>query len=161
MGSVWARLAQGAGSGFVLLDGVGDVLPLCTRLCGVCQLGVITFGPRLAETHSLPAPSPPSQLSVIRWFAAIVIQVFINIECNQVTLYTDCPNITSYIYTHAHAHAPHTHCAVIDTISHVPRGMSPDVWGSSSGRGHTILSPSIARHTCMHTEKLNPPFHGH
>ena len=43
-----------------------------------------------------------------------------------------------------HPHTLHR----IHTISHVPRGMSPDVWGSSSGRGHVLLSPSSTKHTC-------------
>ena len=70
--------------------------------------------------------------------------------------------------THAHAHAPHTHCAVIHTISHVPRGMSPNVWDSSSGRGHTLLSRSVVRHTCTHghregevAQKVQPSSYGH
>ena len=36
----------------------------------------------------------------------------------------------------------------VHTISRVPRGMPPDVWDNSSGRGHAFLSPSSNEHTC-------------
>ena len=30
--------------------------------------------------------------------------------------------------------------------------MSPDLWGSSSGKGYELLSPSVDRHTCTHMD---------
>ena len=39
----------------------------------------------------------------------------------------------------------------IYTVFQVPRGMSPDMWGSSSGREHVLLSPSSTKHTCTQT----------
>ena len=44
-----------------------------------------------------------------------------------------------------------TTCSKLHTISKVPRGMSPDMWGSSSGRGHVLVFPSSTRHTCTQT----------
>ena len=59
--------------------------------------------------------------------------------------------------THAHTHV-HTYTLCrIHTISHVPRGMSPEVWASSSGRGHVLLSASSTNHTCTQRRGSDTP----